>query len=155
MKKKKRREKQIESIYVDFNINELINRSIPNLEEAVPWASGDGHAVLGHAQAAHTIIMASEYAGSLQSKRVPYVAIEVVVAGEQQAATLWECHGRDAANDVVMWVHADLLVGAYVEQAARGVVRARCEHVAVREELETQTHRHTQARTFDETCCVE
>ena len=34
-----------------------------------------------------------------------------------------------------MGVHADLLVGANVEEAARGVVRARGERVAVREKL--------------------
>ena len=66
---------------------------------------------------------------------VPHVAVEVVVAGEQQAAALGEGHGGDAADDVVVAVHHQLLVGAQVKQPAGGVVRARAEGVPVGEEL--------------------
>ena len=74
---------------------------------------------------------------------VPHVAVEVVVAGEQQAATLGERHGGDAADDVVVRVHHQLLVGAQVEQPAGGVVGARGEGVAIGEELHCRGERET------------
>lgn len=36
--------------------------SVPDLEEAVPGACGHGHAVVGHAQAAHAVVMAGQHA---------------------------------------------------------------------------------------------
>lgn len=53
---------------------------------------------------------------------VPDVAVKVVVAGQQQASALGERHGGDAADDVVVGVDHQLLVGAQVEQPAGGVV---------------------------------
>ena len=64
-------------------------------------------------------------------QHVPAVAVEVVVSAEHQAAAPGEGHRRDAADDVVVRVHADLLVGADVKQAAGGVVRPGGEGVAV------------------------
>ena len=49
--------------------------------------------------------------------------------------TLFPYRG-DTANDVVVRVHGQLLVGANVEEAARGVVGAGGEGVAVGEKLE-------------------
>ena len=67
----------------------------------------------------------------------------VVVAAEEQAAALRERDGGDAADDVVVRVHAELLVRADVEQAARRVVRAGREQHAVREVLHTALRRVT------------
>jgi len=53
---------------------------------------------------------------------VPDVAVEVIVAGQEQAATLGEGHRGDAADDGVMAVHHQLLVGTQVKQPAGGVV---------------------------------
>lgn len=36
----------------------LLPSSVPNLEEAVPGAGGNGHAVCRHPQAAHSVVMA-------------------------------------------------------------------------------------------------
>lgn len=77
--------------------------------------------------------MASQDTCPLPFEGVPHVAVEVVVAREQEAAALGEGDGGDAADDVVVGVHHQLLVRAQVEQPARGVVRARGERVAVRE----------------------
>lgn len=66
---------------------------------------------------------------------VPDVAVEVVVSGQQQAPGVGERHGRDATDDVVVGVQAELLVRPQVEQPAGGVVRARGEGTAVGEEL--------------------
>ena len=71
---------------------------------------------------------------------VPDVAIEVVVATEKEPATLWEGHRRYATDDVVVWVHADLLVGTQVEQPAGRVVRAGRKRVTVRENLQATSH---------------
>ena len=74
--------------------------------------------------------------GSLGPYRVPDVAIEVVISCEQESSRLAECDWGDAADDVVVAVHGQLLVRSDVEQAACGVVRASCERVAIGEELE-------------------
>lgn len=74
--------------------------------------------------------------GPLRLHRVPDVAVEVIVAGEQQTAAPRERHRRDAADDVVVRIHGQLLVGADVEHAARGVVRARGKRKTAREELQ-------------------
>lgn len=107
---------------------------IPDAEERVPGAGSDGHAVLRHAETRHAVVVAGKDTGALALHGVPDVAVEVVVAGQQQAARLAEGHGRDAADDVVVRVHRQLLVGADVEHAARRVVRARREREARREE---------------------
>jgi len=43
--------------------------SVPNLEEAVPGAGGNGHAVCCHPQAAHSVVMARKdsYGGKEES----------------------------------------------------------------------------------------
>lgn len=66
---------------------------------------------------------------------VPNVAIEVIVAGQQQTAGARESHGGDATDDVVVAVDAELLVCAQVEQPAGGVVGTRGEGASVWKEL--------------------
>jgi len=53
---------------------------------------------------------------------VPDVAVEVVVAAEKQTTTFREGHGRYTTDDVVVGVHADLLVSTQVKQPTGGVV---------------------------------
>lgn len=67
---------------------------------------------------------------------VPDVAVEVVVASEQQPAAAGEGNRGDAADDVVVGVHEELLVGPQVKEAARGIIRARGEGIAIGEELQ-------------------
>jgi len=57
-----------------------------------------------------------------------------VLTGKEEAARLAERDAGDAADDVVVRVHGQLLVGAQVEQAAGGVVGAGGEGQAVGEE---------------------
>lgn len=66
---------------------------------------------------------------------VPHVAIEVVIPGEEEAATLGEGDGGDPADDIVMGVRHELLIRTQVEQPAGGVVRASGKCIAVGEEL--------------------
>lgn len=72
--------------------------------------------------------------GAFALHGVPDVAVEVVVAGEQQPAGLGEGDGGDAADDVVVRVHGELLVRADVEHAAGRVVGAGREREPGREE---------------------
>ena len=74
--------------------------------------------------------------GPLGPERVPHVAVEVVIAGQQKAAGLAERHAGDAADDVVVAVHAQLLVGPDVEHATGRVVTSGCKSIAVREKLQ-------------------
>ena len=59
----------------------------------------------------------------------------VVVAGHQEAAGLAEGHGGDAADDVVVVVHGELLVASNVEEPTTSVVGPACQRVTVREKL--------------------
>lgn len=67
---------------------------------------------------------------------IPDVAVEVVIASEQQPATAREGNRGDAADDVVVGIHEELLVSPQVKEAARGIIRARGEGIAVGEELQ-------------------
>lgn len=73
--------------------------------------------------------------GAVGLQGVPHVTVKVVVTGEQQTAALGEGHGGYAADDVVVGIHHELLVGTQVKQTAGGVIGARGESVAIREEL--------------------
>ena len=76
---------------------------------------------------------------SLSADGVPYVAVVVVVAGDQEPAGPTEGHGGDAADDVVVVVHAQLLITADIEKTTRRVVGPRRECVTVRKELVMRT----------------
>lgn len=67
---------------------------------------------------------------------VPYIAIEIIIATQQQPAALAERDAGDAADYAVIRVHADLLVGPRVEQSARGIVTARGKSKTVGEECD-------------------
>lgn len=73
--------------------------------------------------------------GAFALHRVPDVAVEIVVAGEQESTALAERDARDSANNVVVAVHGEFLIRSYIEKSASCVVRARRERVAVREKL--------------------
>ena len=60
--------------------------------------------------------------GTVSLERVPHVAVEVIVSGQQETAALGEGHGGDAADDVVVGIEAKLLVGPQVEQTTGGVI---------------------------------
>lgn len=73
--------------------------------------------------------------GTFAFQSVPDVAVEVIVASQQQASALGESHRGDAADDVVVAVHHQLLVSTQVEEPAGGVIGAGAEGIPVREEL--------------------
>ena len=83
--------------------------------------------------------------GSVLLKSVPDIAVEVVVASEQKSAALGESYRRDSADDVIVRVHSNLLVGTDVEQSAGGVIRASRERKPARKEL---NHHSTVIRTL-------
>lgn len=77
--------------------------------------------------------------GAFALHRVPYIAVEIVVTGEQESTALAECHACYTAYYVIVTVHGEFLIRSYVEESASCVVRARRECVSVREELLTST----------------
>jgi len=82
----------------------------------------------------------TQQTSALLLQNVPDVAVEVVVAAKQKAAALRERHRRDSTDDVVVRVHADLLVGTDVEEQARGVVRPSRKCETTRKILLTTVH---------------
>ena len=61
---------------------------------------------------------------TLRSQSVPHVTVEVVVPSQQEPAGLAERYTGDAADDVVVTVHGQLLITSYVEHSAGGVITA-------------------------------
>lgn len=135
---------------------------VPDLEEGVPGACGHSHAIISDTKAAHTVVMACEDTCDTGDIRIhpaqvpcpclppcsapaltctvalhgiPDVAVEVVIASEQQPAAAREGNRGDAADDVVVGIHEELLVGPQIKEAARSIIGARGEGVAVGEEL--------------------
>lgn len=111
-----------------------VNSLVPNSQKTVPGASANCHPVLRNAQTTHTVIVARENTSPILFERVPDIAVEVVVAAEQEAPTLAEGDTGDAADDVVVRKHTHFLVGANVEEAAGRVITARAEGKAAGEE---------------------
>lgn len=107
---------------------------VPNLEEAVPAARADRHAVLCDPEAGHTVIVTREHTCSLRPERVPNVSVEVVIPREEETTRLAERHARDAADNVVVAVHAQLLVRPDVEHTTRGVITSGRKSVAIGKE---------------------
>lgn len=59
---------------------------VPDLEEGVPGTCGHSHAIVSDPEAAHTVVMAGEDTCTVALHGIPDVAVEVVVAREQQPA---------------------------------------------------------------------
>mmetsp|Transcript_44876 Transcript_44876/g.124459 ORF Transcript_44876/g.124459 Transcript_44876/m.124459 type:complete len:423 (+) Transcript_44876:439-1707(+) len=108
----------------------------PQLEERIPAAGAERLPVDGDAEARDAVVVAGEDSHLLAGERVPDVAVEVIVAGEEEAARDGVGDRSDAAKDLVVRVLLHLLVRAQVEEAARGVVRAGGESLAVGEEMD-------------------
>lgn len=58
---------------------------VPYLEETVPGPSGHCHAIFSNTKAADAVVVASQHPCALGLHRVPHVAVEVVVASQEQA----------------------------------------------------------------------
>lgn len=115
---------------------------IPDSQKTVPRACGHSHAVISYTQAADTVVMTSKNTCPVSLQRVPHVTVEVVITSQEQAPTFGEGHGRDAADDVVMGIHQQLLVGPQVKEAASGIVGASGESTAVWEKADGVDVRH-------------
>lgn len=115
---------------------QLLWASVPDLEEAVPGPRGHSHPIIGHTQAADTIVVPSQDTCPVSLECIPDVAVEVVVPCEEEAATLGEGDGGDATNDVVVGVSHQLLVSAEVKQPAGGVIRASGKCIAIGKEAD-------------------
>lgn len=67
---------------------------------------------------------------------IPHVAIEIIIAGQEEPSRLAEGDTGDAANDIIVTVHGQFLIGPDIEQATGSVVTARRERKPVREECD-------------------
>ena len=72
---------------------------------------------------------------SLCSQSIPDVTVEVIVTGQKKTTALAEGDTGDAADDVIVAVHGQLLVGPDVEHSAGRVIASRCKSISVREKL--------------------
>ena len=115
-------------------------RETAHLEHRIPRTRAQRHPVRADAQARHPVLVPSEHTNALAFQSVPHVAVEIVVAGKEQATGHGEGNGRDAAEDVVVGILVQLAVGAEVKQSARSVVGTRSEGIAVREESICRLH---------------
>lgn len=59
---------------------------------------------------------------TLTLQRVPDIAVEVIIAREEQPTTEREGYGRDATDDALVGIGSQFLVCPQVEEAAGGVV---------------------------------
>lgn len=88
--------------------------------------------------------------GSFGLHGIPDVAVEVIVAGEEEPTALAEGDRCDTTDDVIVAVHGQLLVGAHVEQSTCRVVATRRERPTIREKLQ----RHTQTFYLETQCKI-
>ena len=82
------------------------------------------------------IIIINNSTCTLSPESIPDVAVEVIVAGEEQPAGLAERDAGDAADDVVVAVDGEFLITSYVEHPAGRVVTAGSKSEAIGEKLE-------------------
>jgi len=66
---------------------------------------------------------------------IPDVAVEIVITSKEEFATLGEAARRNTAQNLIVGILVDLVVGTDVEQTARRVVGTGDESVAIGEEL--------------------
>lgn len=59
---------------------------------------------------------------TLTLQRVPDIAVEVIVAREEQATTEREGYRRDAADDALVGIGNQFLVCSQVKEAAGGII---------------------------------
>ena len=74
---------------------------------------------------------------SLCSQSIPDVTVEVIVTGQKKTTALAEGDTGDAADDVVVAVHRQLLVRPDVEHPARRVVASSRKRISIREKLKS------------------
>ena len=107
---------------------------VPDPQVAIPTAGADGHAVCCDSQTTDPVFVGCEDSDTVVQQGVPYVAVKVVVAGEEESSALAEADGGDAADYGFVTVRDKFLVRSDVEQAACCVVRSGRETHTVGEE---------------------
>jgi len=106
----------------------------PHSQSAIPTACAEGHTIRANAQAADTVLMASQDTDTLSFERIPNVARPVVVSTKQNTPGDGEGNRSDTTENVIMCKRVQLPVSPDVEEPARGIVRAGGEGITVREE---------------------
>lgn len=137
---------------------------VPDLQKAIPWSCAAGHPIRCHADTAHSVVVTRQHScerqtrfyyrllhssevhihrcisfqwltHSLRLKRVPDVAVEVVVPSEDESSREGGSDGSHSAHDAGVLVRDELLVWTQVVQLAGSVVWT-CDHcIAIGEKL--------------------
>lgn len=80
--------------------------------------------------------MACEDAGPFRFQCVPHVAVKVVVTGQEKPARFGERYRGNTADDVIVGVHGQFLIGPYIEQPTGGIIGTGRKRVPIREECD-------------------
>lgn len=104
----------------------------PDFEEGIPRSCTESISVVRNAEAADSVLVALKSGNLLALESVPDMAVEIVVAGEHEAARDGVGDGGDS-TDAVAGVVKKLSVGSDVVKTAGGVVGTGTEGVAVGE----------------------
>ena len=83
---------------------------IPDFQEAIPGPGCYGEAVVGYSEAGDAVVMSGKNSDSLSLEGVPHVAVEVVVACQEEPPALGEGHRCDTTHYHVVGVHHQLLI---------------------------------------------
>ena len=70
----------------------------------------------------NAVVRETSVTGPVLFQRVPDITVEIIITAKQQSTTAWEADSRNAADDVVVRIHGDLLVWSHVKHTTRGVV---------------------------------
>lgn len=107
----------------------------PNLEKRIPGSSAQTDAVIADSKAADTVFVATQRADLVTSKNIPDLALEVIIAGEEQSSRDRESNRRDATENLIALIDVQLPIRTDVEETAGGVIRTCSKSVPVGEEL--------------------
>lgn len=153
---------------------------VPDLQKAIPRPCAAGHPIRCHADTAHSVVVTRQHSckrqtlcygryfciwcfpslcisfrwltHSLRLKRVPDVAVEVVVTSEEESPRQGGSEGSHPAHDAGVLVRDELLVWTQVVQFAGSVVRA-CDHcIAIGEKLKSDRGKNDYI--YYKICCV-
>ena len=107
---------------------------VPNPKITVPAASAYCHTIIGNAKATDPVLVGRQHPQPRVNKRVPDIAIEIIIPRKEEPAALTESNRGNSTDDIFMAVVDQLLVSSDVEETAGCVVTSSCKGHAVREE---------------------
>lgn len=108
----------------------------PDEQARIPTTRAKRHTVGADTQTRDSVLVGGKNTHPLALEGIPDVARIIIVPCEQDTTRNGESDRGDTAENVVVGVCVEFPVGSQIEQAARSVVRTRCESVTIGEELD-------------------